>query len=177
MALNQLVNFPVQTNFRFWCPELPLLSELAQDITIPAVTLNPTETYHRDGDYSQPGEKLLFTELDIGFAMDEYFDVYAEVYSWMNLMAGWELTSKGIVEATRKVLFCDCEVIALDNNQKASRKFIFHDSWPTQLGALPFDQAGDPANIKGIVTFQYIAMSITPDTKNLTQLGELRYNH
>lgn len=176
MALQKLINFPVSTNFRFTCPELPLLSEVAQDITIPPVTLNPAEVFTNTGDYGQPGEKLTFTELDVGFSMDEYFDVYAEVFSWMNRMAGMpELQS--IEHSERRIVVADCEIILLDNTMKESRRFIFHDSWPTTMGALALDVAGEAQTMKGIVTFQYAAMQIIPDTKNLTELGDLRYNH
>ena len=176
MALQQLVNFPLSTNFRFNCPELPLLSEVAQDATIPAITLNPAEVFTRTGDYGQPGEKLQFTELDIGFAMDEYLDVYAEVFSWMNRMAGMP-GFQTVEEKDREVLFCNVELIMLDNTQRESRRFIFHNAWPSALGALAFDQAGEASTMKGIVTFEYLAMELTPDTKNLTGLGDLRYNH
>ncbi len=176
MALQKLINFPITTNFRFVCSELPLLSEVAQDITIPPVTLNPAEVFTRTGDYGQPGEKLSFTELDIGFSMDEYFDVYAEVFSWMNRMAGMpELQS--VKESERGILFADCEIILLDNAMRETRRFIFHDSWPTTMGALPLDVAGEASTMKGIVTFQYLAMEIRPDTKNLSELGDLRYSH
>lgn len=176
MATQTLVNFPVVTNFRLYIPECPLLSELAQDVTIPAITLNPAEVFTRTGDYGQPGEKLVFTELDIGFAMDEYYDVYAEVYSWMNRMAGMpELQS--VEERDRYVLFCDIELTLLDNKQKMARKFIFHDAWPTALGAIGYDGAGQAENVRGLVTFEYIAMEIKPDTKNLTNIVNVEYNH
>jgi len=176
MALQQLVNFPVSTNFRIAIPELPLLSEVAQDITIPTITLPPAEVFTRTGDYGQPGEKLQFTELDVGFAMDEYFDVYAEVLSWMNLMGGYP-GFQSVEERDRRVLFCNIDVIMLDNAQRESRRFIFHDAWPSTMGALALDQAGEASNMKGVVTFEYTAIEMKPDTKNLTQLGDLKYNH
>ena len=50
MALQKLINFPVTTNFRVQIPELPLLTEVAQDVTLPTITLNPAEVYTRTGD-------------------------------------------------------------------------------------------------------------------------------
>lgn len=176
MALQQLVNFPVTTNFRIQCPELPLLSELAQDCTLPTLTINPAEVFTRTGDYGQVGEKINFTELDVGFSMDEYLDVYAEIYSWMNRMCGMP-GFQAVEEKDREVLFCNIDLIMLDNNQKESRRFIFHDVWPSSIGAIALDQAGEAITMKGLVTFEYTAIEMKPDTKNLTQLGDLRYNH
>lgn len=176
MPLQKLLNFSVDTNFRIYCPELPILSEVAQDVTIPALTLPPTEVYTRFVDYNQPGEKIQYTEIDIGFSMDEYYDVYAEVYSWMHRMAGPPGESH-IEEENRRVVFCDTEVILLDNNQKQGRKFVFTDSWPTSMGAISLDAAGDATVNKGVLTLDFSTMILAPDTKNLTQLGDVKYNH
>ena len=63
MPLQKLVNFAKDTNFRFYCSELPLISELCQDVTLPTVTLGEAEVHTRFIDYPEPGEKLLFPEL------------------------------------------------------------------------------------------------------------------
>lgn len=176
MPLQKLVNFPIDTNFRVVCPEAPLMAELAQDVTIPSLSLPQAEVYNRFVDQPQPGEKIQFPEIDIGFSIDEYLDVYAEIWSWMSRMAGPPGMSQ-YEESERKVVVCDLEVIMLDNRMKEARRFIFHDAWPTNIGALSLDVGGDASAIKGIVTFEYLAMNITPADKNLTNLGDFNYNH
>lgn len=176
MPLQKLVNFSVDTNFRFICPELPLLSQVAQDVTIPALTLPPAEVFTRFVDIQQPGEKIQYQEIDIGFSMDEYFDVYAEVYSWMHRMAGPPGDSH-VPESERKVVVCDSEVILLDNTQRQGRKMVFTDSWPTSIGAVAMDAASQAAANKCVLTMHFATMKLTPPTKNLTELGDLTYNH
>ena len=176
MSIQQLVNFPIATNFRFWCPELPLLSELIQDVTIPGITLNPTEIHNRFVDYSDPGEKLVFQEMDLGFSMDENYDAYTEIFSWMSLMAGPDGMSD-VSEEQRRLLFCDSTVTLLDNAQRPTRTLIFKDSWPTSLGAMPYDVSGDSSSVKSILSLQFTAMEISPPAKDLTPLGEFHRNH
>jgi hypothetical protein len=133
-------------------------------------------TPNRFVDYNEPGEKLQFTELDVGFSMDEYLDVYAEIWSWMSRMAGPPGMSQ-YREDERKIVLADAVITQLDNKLQPSRKFIFHDCWPTEIGAVSLDVGGDGATVKGIVTFSFTAMDITPHDKDLTQLGEFVYNH
>jgi hypothetical protein len=171
----KLVNFPKVTNFRFYCSELPLTSELIQDVTVPTITVGGAQVSNQYVDYNEPGEKMLYTELDLGFIMDENYDAYAEIYSWMTRMVG--VPGIHLPEADRKLVFADAEIILLDNAQKEVRRFIFHDAWPTTIGALPYDATGTADDVVAILTMEYTAMSIKPNTKNITQLGDFKYSH
>lgn len=142
---------------------------------MPSLALNPAEVYHRNVDFKQPGEKITYTELDVGFIMDEQYDAYAEIYSWMARLAG--VPGVAIEEKDRRVLTCNAEVILLDNKQRQVRKFVMHDAWPTNLGAIPMESTGEASNVKSVLTMAYNYMTIEPDTKNMSNLGDMRYDH
>lgn len=173
---NQLYNFTISNNFRVTVPELPMITDLAQDVTIPAITLPETIVPNRHVEDKQPGEKLVFTELDIGFTVDENWDTYAEIWSWMALLAGPDGMSQQIV-TERQILYVDIVIEILNNARKAVRRLKFYDCWPTAIGAVSLDTTGDDINTKGIVTMSYTAMDIDPPGKNLTGFTDIVYSH
>ena len=172
---NKQLNFAIPTNFRFFCSEIPVTSELAQDVTLPSINMGQAQVPNRFVDYNLPGEKIVYAEIDVGFSMDENYDAYAEIYSWMERMCG--VTGSGVPESERKLLFADAEITLLDNTGNMIRKIIFHDAWPVSIGAMALDVSSDASPVKTILTMDYTSMSIVPGTKNLSELAAIRYNH
>lgn len=172
---NKLFNFSRTDGFRFSCAEIPIVSELAQDVTIPSVNIGQAQTTSRFVDYNQPGEKIVYAELDVGFIMDENYDAYAEIYSWMQRIAG-PPDNMPIEESQRKTLFADASIELLDNTGKMIRKMVFLDAWPVSLGAIAMDTQSS-TEIKSILTLDYTAMIIVPHTKNLSGIADMRYTH
>ena len=170
------INYAISTNFRFNCSEIPFVSELAQDVTIPSVKLGQAQITSPFVDYNQPGEKILYAEIDVGFVMDENFDAYTEIYSWMERIAGVPGLSP-VPVSQRRTLFADAEITILDNTGNMIRRMIFKDAWPVSLGALEYDSTSSAAPLKSILTLDYTGMIILPFTKNLSGLANIHYNH
>lgn len=159
MSLNLAPNFSQGYNFDIVIPSLPVVSALAQDFLVPALTLNPMEVPNRFVDYTLAGEKLLYGELDIGFIMDNNMDAYVEVHNWMNLMAG--AYDQPVEE--RQLLHNDVTLQLLNNHKNLVRTFKFIDCWPTSLGAASYDLA-TAGQVKSILTMKFTAFTITPNS-------------
>jgi hypothetical protein len=159
MSLNLAPNFAQGYNFEIVIPSLPVVSALAQDFLIPALTLNPVEVPNRFQDYTLAGEKLLYGEIDIGFIMDVQMDAYVEIHNWMKLMAG----AYDQVAEERRLLHNDITLQLLNNHKHLVRTFKFIDAWPTSLGAASYDLA-TAGQVKSILTLKFSAFTITPNT-------------
>jgi hypothetical protein len=170
MTLKHEPNFAHGYNFLITIPELPIISELAQDFLLPALTLNPAEVPNRFVDYGIPGEKLVYTELDIGFIMDSNMDAYVEIHNWMRLMAG---TIDQPVEQ-RKELVSDITLHILNNAKNQVRKFIFTDAWPTSLGAVSYDLLGADVT-KSILSMKFTNFKITPADSDVSMFTDKVY--
>lgn len=170
MSINKEPNFARGNRFELTIPEAPIVAALAQDFLIPALTVNPAEVPNQFVDYALPGEKIVYGEIDVGFIVDDNFDAYVEIHNWMRKMCGaYQQQAE-----ERLMLHCDVTMILLNNNHNPVRRMIFHDCWPTSLGAASYDLlASDP--VKSILTMKYSGLSIDPDTIDISGFNKKDY--
>ena len=168
---DKTLNMTLSNNFILNIPDLPIVSELAQDIIIPSIQLNTAEVYSQWSTYNEAGEKIEYSETDIGFQIDEKWDSYIEIYNWMSKMAGVGITHK---HRHRKQIMGDMSVIVLNNQRNPVRVITFVDAWATTLGAVALDSAGNE-ELKGILTMQYHYLKFDSPDNNLTGIKTIPY--
>jgi len=174
MAISKQLNRWTANKFRIVCTEMPFVSALANDVVLTAVTLNPAEIPTRFSDLKRPGEKIDFDVLSITFLLDENWDSYIEIWSWMNKMCGTDDTNEIIEE--RELVFPDIDVIILTNAGTQIRKIRHKNCWPTSLTPPPITTS-DAEYATCEASFHFDAMEFIPDTKNLTKIDKAYYNH
>jgi len=157
------LNLTRENKFIFDIPDLPILTQLSQSVSIETITLNETM---RDGpllDYQMPGEKLVYGNFDIMYVVDENYDGYFEVLSFMSAIAGDE-----VLLSKRAEYNFQASVQILDNSSsKIIRTLKFIDAWPTMLGTIELDTTGSDTKTS-TVTFSYRRLEITPNIIDTT---------
>lgn len=168
---DKTINMSLGNNFILNIPDLPIVSELAQDIILPSLQLNTTEVYSQWATYNEVGEKIEYAETDIGFQIDEKWDSYMEVFNWMGKMAGEGIIHK---HENRKQIMGDMSIIILNNQRNPIRVITFVDAWVTTLGAVAFD-SGSNEELKGILTMQYHYIKFDSPDNNITGVKTIPY--
>lgn len=168
--MGQSIHAPISlargNKFRYLIQKMPILTAMTQSVDIDPITLGEVEANNPLLDMRFHGEKLKYGNLDIGFLVDENYDVYTEIYNSMNAA-----TAPNTVESSRFENWTDIAVLIYDNDStKIVRKFIFTDCFCTNLGTIPFD-VGASDNTLGTATFAFHSFRIEPtkiDTTNFT---------
>lgn len=168
---DKTLNIALDNNFILNIPELPIVSELAQDVIIPSIQLNAADIYSEWSDYPEAGEKITYAETDIGFQIDDNWDSYVEAYNWMLKSAGTGITHK---HENRKQVMGDTTVIILNNDRNPVRVITFIDAWVTTLGAVALDSGGG-TSLTGILTMQYHYITIKIPDNNITGIKTPSY--
>lgn len=165
------INLTANNNFILNIPELPIISEMAQDVLIPNTTLMQAVVPYSQLDIPMVGDKIEYGDIDVGFIMDENFDGYVEIWNWMNIMAGTDTAVENRFE-----YYCDVSVIILNNEKEKIRTFVFKDCWPTSISALAMnsDAGGEP--LSAILTLAFADMYITPRGNDITGVSKYVYN-
>lgn len=168
---DQTINVSLNNNFILNIPELPVVSEIAQDVILPTITLSGAEHPNRFVDFTAPGEKITYGELDIGFLLDENIDSYVECWNWINRMSGTDIKEKDRFEYV-----CDTSLIILNNSKEVVRNIVFKDCWPTSIGAVSYNSSSTGEAISIILTMAFTDMAITPEKNDMTGISKYIYN-
>ena len=164
------INLSLSNNFILTIPELPIVTEMAQGIVIPSISVVGVEIYNRWVEVRHAGEKIQYTEVDIDFLIDEQWDSYTEIFNWFSKMTG----TSHHREETRKLIMRDMSVIILNNARNPIKKLTFIDSFPTSLGAISLN-AGSSDELQGILTMSYTEMTITEPDNDTTGITRHSY--
>lgn len=154
--------------FRFQVHNLPNVSFFCQSANIPDITIGEAQVATPLQDYFQPGEKLVFGQLNIRFLIQENMANYKELYNWMRGLGNPESTEEYTnylqsqlyrfpgknVANTIEGLFSDASLFVLDSNDNPSTEIQFQDAYPTALSGLDFDLT-DSEYFIGLASFRY----------------------
>lgn len=118
---------------------------------IPSISLGVANRAMPFKEHNAPGDKLTFGELQVTFAVDEYFQNWKEINTWIRSMAN----GYGFVEST-EVDKRSATIILYTNSLNPFAHLTFYEIFPTELGEVEFDlQSADPTVITSQITFEY----------------------
>lgn len=159
-------NFQLPTKFRFFVDGLKNVNFTCQAVSLPGVSLGSAETENPFVRLKMPGDKLIFSPLNVTFIVQEGLINYMEVFEWMEALGFPESHSqyrniprikKNLVRVSDKTLeYSDGTLVFLDSSNNPSYGFRFTDLFPVQLSDINLDtkdQTGDP--IIATATFNY----------------------
>jgi len=120
-----------------------------------------------------------YTPLTVNFTVDNRFNNYWVIYSWLNLLNndrksgydGKDLTydNPTINNLRRDLYKTTVTIYALDEYNKRVMQFQYTDAFPTNLGGINYSYR-DSGELESSVTFsfsQFIAIPITEEIENL----------
>lgn len=146
-------NFLNRNYFKLNLPRIPNFERFVQSVTLPQFSfseLNQPTTLGLAPAF--PGSEYQFSPLLIGYAVDERFLNYQELFRWMESMAF--LTNERSLD--RKSFTSDITLSIMNSAYRESHRLVFIDAFPLVLSPLEFTSL-EPitAPILGTVTFGY----------------------
>lgn len=147
------VNISFNNKFTVNIIKFPNLEMNIQKINLPGISYNNSpERFTGDyRDYRLPGDKIQLQELGIEFIVDENFENWRVLYTWI----------LNNIEAD-PYIFSDCILSYYNNNYYLSRRIHITEAFPFQLSGLDFE-TGQFDNMKSKVSFYFKEMFISND--------------
>lgn len=165
-------NFLSPVGFKFVIGRTPNVDYFCQSASIPDISIGVREIQTPIKDYSIPGDKMTFGDLNLRFLVNEQLDNYYEIYKWLKGLTNpqaWDEFYEYIQtvdEPGRTTNFTkqmsDARLLILNSNYNTVSSVNFKNIWPTSLSTLEFDSTVSDINyFTAEVNFKYSVYEIT----------------
>jgi hypothetical protein len=156
-------SFLSNNKFDFTIQRLPNLSFFVQEITLPDFALNSTEIQSPFTAIKMPGNQLVFGELNVTFIMDEDFQAWFDLYTWMsNLGNPEDFDKRGIltnVPGKLNSVTSDASLIIKTNSNNPNVIVEFKDIYPISVSSLTFSSVQSQEFLTTSCSFAYTSYS------------------
>ena len=170
-------NFLSPVGFKFIIGRTPNVDYFCQSASIPEVSIGAREISTPVKDYTVPGDKMTFGDLNLRFLVNEDLDNYFEIYKWLKGLTNPKNTGdfqayiNSVDEKGRDSDFTksmsDARLLVLNSNYNGIATVNFYNIFPTSLTTLEFDaSATDINNFTAEVNFKYTIYEITDKDQN-----------
>ena len=144
-------NFLSPIGFKFIIGRTPNVDYFCQSAAVPQVEIGVREISTPVKDYSLPGDKMTFGDLNLRFLVNEDLDNYYEIYKWLKGLTNplhqknfqkylASVDEKGRPEEFDKMM-SDARLLILNSNYQSISTVNFFNIFPTSLTTLEFDSA------------------------------------
>ena len=165
-------NFLSPVGFKFIIGRTPNVDYFCQAAAIPEVSIGAREISTPVKDYTVPGDKMTFGDLNLRFLVNEDLDNYFEIYKWLKGLTNPKNTGdfqayiNSVDEKGRDSDFTktmsDARLLVLNSNYQSIASVNFFNIFPTSLTTLEFDAAVTDINyFTAEVNFKYTIYEIT----------------
>ena len=165
-------NFLSPVGFKFVIGRTPNVDYFCQSASIPEVSIGTREIQTPIKDYTIPGDKMTFGDLQLSFLVNEDLDNYYEIYKWLKGLTNPKdqkefydyienVDEKGRTGTFRKTM-SDARLLILNSNYNTISAINFFNIFPTSLTTLEFDASATDINyFTAQVNFKYTLYEIT----------------
>ena len=165
-------NFLSPVGFKFIMSRTPNVDYFCQSASIPEVSIGVREISTPVKDYTVPGDKMTFGDLNLRFLVNEDLDNYFEIYKWLKGLTNTMNTGDfqkyidAVDEKGRDTDFTktmsDARLLVLNSNYNSIATVNFFNIFPTSLTTLEFDASATDINyFTAEVNFKYTIYEIT----------------
>ena len=165
-------NFLSPVGFKFIMSRTPNVDYFCQAASIPEVSIGSREISTPVKDYTVPGDKMTFGDLNLRFLVNEDLDNYFEIYKWLKGLTNPSNTGdfqkyiNTVDEKGRDSDFTksmsDARLLVLNSNYQSIASVNFFNIFPTSLTTLEFDASVTDINyFTAEVNFKYTIYEIT----------------
>ena len=163
------LSFLSPTGFKFSIQKLPHVNYFCTSASIPDITLGQVDQENIFIKIPVPGDKLVFSPLELRFSIDEDLKNFKEIYDWLeglgypdnfqqraNLQSALQQNN-----ANTGTVYSDGTLIVTTAQYQPNISVNFIDLYPVSLGGLEFNtQSTDVEYLQGSVSFAYRKYSI-----------------
>lgn len=154
-----------RVNWRMFLRRAPNVNFTIQTVNIPGLRLPSTYMPNPFVQIPEPGDHLLYNELDVEFLVDENFDNYMEIHAWIK-----GLGFPNDYEEYKDLVYqkppgmgkvSDVDVMLLSSSRNPVIQMKFRDAFPVALTDATFDiRLPDSDFLTATASFQYISYAI-----------------
>ena len=170
-------NFLSPVGFKFVMSRTPNVDYFCQSASIPEVSIGAREISTPVKDYTVPGDKMTFGDLNLRFLVNEDLDNYFEIYKWLKGLTNpmntgdFQKYLATVDEKGRDSDFTksmsDARLLVLNSNYQSIASVNFFNIFPTSLTTLEFDASVTDINyFTAEVNFKYTIYEITDKNQN-----------
>lgn len=169
--MNRVLSCPVPSNinplspngFMFSISRLPDLTYFCQSVELPSISIDTATVATPFVDYTNPGEKISFNNLDVEFLVDSEMKNYLAVFNWLRGL-GFPENYEQFKEQIESPLnlkpaqasVSDATLTILNNSNNPARTVEFIDVYPESLQSLSFTSTSqDVQYLVGRASFKY----------------------
>lgn len=161
------INFMSPLGAKFVIKRMPAVNFFVQTVTIPSVTMGETPLNTPFTLLNFPGSVLTFSELQIGFRLDEDMNNYLEVYNWLRSMtrvSGFEESTawtNNTLPMNETGVTSDATLTLLNSAMNPNIEITFTDLFPSSLGEINFATTDQDLNyMECFATFKYTKFEV-----------------
>ena len=148
-----------------------------QSASIPEVSIGVRDIQTPVKDYTIPGDKMTFGDLNLRFLVNEDLDNYYEIYKWLKGLTNPQhqkefaqyiatVDEKGRPDEFEKTM-SDARLLILNSNYNTISAVNFFNIFPSNLTTLEFDASATDINyFTAEVNFKYTLYEITDKEGN-----------
>ena len=165
-------NFLSPIGFKFVIGRTPHVDYFCQSASIPDVSIGVRDIQTPVNDFSIPGDKLSYGDLNLRFMVNENLDNYYEIYKWLKGLTNPKhqdeflkyiatVDEKGRVDNFEKTM-SDARLLILNSNYNVCSVINFYNIFPISLTTLEFDSSATDVNyFTAVVNYKYTLYEIT----------------
>lgn len=152
--------------FRFSMQRLPHVNYFCTQASIPDVSLGQTEINNPFIKIPQPGDKLVYSPLEVVFRVDEDMKNYQEIYDWMQALGYPDnfAQRRAIARTQTSVgeVFSDGSLVITTAAYRPNIEIKFVDLFPISLSTLTFSVEGTEIEyLQASASFAYRKYDLT----------------
>ena len=162
-ALNsqpQNLNLLASTGFKFFIKKLPIVNFFVQSINVPGLKLAFTEQPTPFLNINYYGDKVVYNDFAVSFAVDEDLRNYLELRNWLEGLGRpvdfdqrKKLDSKESINEGKR---SDCVLVISTNNKTPNIEIQIQDAFPIALTDLTFSSTEvSESYLISTATFKY----------------------
>jgi len=157
-------------NFNFILKRAPNVKFFLQKVTIPGISITPTEQTTPFVTIPYSGEHIDYGTLDIEFILDEDLQNWKEIHDWIRALGKptkyqeYKYLTEQTVTSGKGVV-SDLEITLLTNQKNPNYSFIFRDAFPVSLSSIPLQiTEADIQYITAFASFKFTYYDIERTT-------------
>tara|TARA_R110000868_G_scaffold9000_10_gene45640 strand:+ start:221 stop:733 length:513 start_codon:yes stop_codon:yes gene_type:complete len=161
------INFMSPVGAKFVIKRLPSVNFFVQTVTVPSVQMGEIQMPSPFSVIPLPGDKLQFSDLSIGFRVDEDMNNYREMYSWLRSMTRVSEFADSTAWKNERTpmhqdgVYSDATLTLLNSAMNPNVEIRFADLFPTSISELNFATTDLDINfIECIATFKYTKFEV-----------------
>lgn len=160
------VNFLSPLGFRLIVDRAPSVNYFVQQVSLPSVNLGQASVPTPFTRLQLGGDHVTYSELAVTFKVDENFQNYLEMLSWINGLGFPDNFGQSFDRSTRfpvpeQQALSDIKLIVLSSSKNPIHEITFVDSYPTSLTNLNFTSTiSDVDHLECTTTFAFRTFNI-----------------